>query len=62
MADDKSIKGPQDSARVNMNEDYEVRYWTNKFNGSKEEPERAVKNAGSSSKAVEEFLKNNRQN
>lgn len=60
MADDKTIRGPQDAARINMNEDYEVRYWTNKFNCSKEELERAVKNAGSSAKAVEEFLKNNR--
>nr|WP_291642327.1 DUF3606 domain-containing protein [Bosea sp. (in: a-proteobacteria)] len=27
MADDKTNRGPQDRARVNLSEDYEVRYW-----------------------------------
>lgn len=31
MADDKSIQGPADRDRINVNEDYEMRYWTNKF-------------------------------
>ena len=26
MSDDKSKRGPQDRSRINMNEDYEVRY------------------------------------
>ena len=29
--DDKSKKRPQDAQRVNMNEDYEVRYWDGKI-------------------------------
>jgi hypothetical protein len=28
MADDKSNRGPADRARINVNEDYEVAYWT----------------------------------
>ena len=28
MADDKSNRGPADRARINVNEEYEVRYWT----------------------------------
>ena len=28
MSDDKSNCGPADRARINVNEDYEVAYWT----------------------------------
>jgi Protein of unknown function (DUF3606) len=28
MTDDKSNRGPADRARINVNEDYEVAYWT----------------------------------
>lgn len=28
MSDDKSNRGPQDRLRINVNEDYEVAYWT----------------------------------
>lgn len=31
MADDNTIRGPQDRSRINLSEDYEVRYWTDKF-------------------------------
>jgi hypothetical protein len=37
MSDDKTKTAPQDAARVNVNEDYEVRYWTQKFGGTKEQ-------------------------
>jgi len=29
--DDKTKTAPQDAKRVNIHEDYEVRYWTQKF-------------------------------
>ena len=32
MSDDKSLRTPADAQRVNVGEDYEVRYWTNKWN------------------------------
>jgi hypothetical protein len=31
MSDDKSNRGGQDRSRINLNEDYEVRYWCREF-------------------------------
>jgi hypothetical protein len=31
MADEKNERGPQDASRINVNEDYELRYWSKKF-------------------------------
>jgi hypothetical protein len=56
MADNKDLKGPQDSSRINMNEDYEVQYWTNKFSCSKLELQDAVTSVGNSAQKVEEYL------
>jgi hypothetical protein len=61
MSDDKSLRQPHDASRINVNEDYEVRYWTNKFGCSKEELERAVKAVGVSARAVEEYLGGKKQ-
>lgn len=58
--DDKTKQGQQDRSRVNVNEDYEVDYWTGKFNVSKEELVRAVDEVGPSASAVEEYLKKQR--
>jgi Protein of unknown function (DUF3606) len=57
MSDDKSNRGPQDASRVNVNEDYEVRYWTKKFGCTAEQLRAAVKAVGVSAKAVEAHLK-----
>ena len=57
MADDRNERGPQDSSRVAMGEDYEVRYWTKKFGVSREELQKAVDAVGNSSSAVERHLK-----
>lgn len=57
MADDKSNRGPQDRSRISLSEDYEVRYWTEKFGVSKAELEAAVKKVGPSADAVEKELK-----
>lgn len=56
MADDKTIRGPQDRTRINLSEDYEVRYWTNKFAVTKEQLAAAVKTAGSNAGAVAHIL------
>jgi hypothetical protein len=56
MADNKSQTRPQDASRVSMNEDYEVRYWTEKFKCSREELEEAVKAVGSSAQKVEAYF------
>ncbi len=57
MADDKSKRGPADSTRVNMNEAYEVRYWTEKFGCTETQLRAAVTAVGVLAKDVEAFLK-----
>jgi len=57
MSDDLNNKGAQDRSRINMNEDHEVAYWTEKFNVSREELQRAVDQAGSSADAVAQVLR-----
>ena len=57
MADDKSNRGGQDRSRINMSEEYEVRYWSDKFGVSKEELQRAVERVGASANAVEQELR-----
>jgi hypothetical protein len=52
MADDLKNRGSQDRSRVNIHEDYEVRYWTEKWGVSKEQLAAAVKKAGVSADAV----------
>lgn len=46
MADDRSIRGGQDRTRVNMDQDYEARYWAEKWNVSQDELRSAVKQVG----------------
>ena len=57
MADDKTVRGPQDASRVAFGEDYEVSYWTSKFGVSRERLEAAVRAVGTSAAAVEAHLK-----
>jgi hypothetical protein len=56
MADDKSERGPADRTRVNVNEDYEVQYWSKKFGVSAEQLREAVKKAGVMAADVEKQL------
>jgi hypothetical protein len=58
--DDKSKRGPQVRSRINVNEDYELRYWCGRFNVSAEELKKAVAKAGPSVDAVEKQLKSGR--
>jgi hypothetical protein len=57
MADDRTKKDVQDRARINTGEDYELRYWSEKFGVSQEQLKAAVKKVGSSVAAVEKELK-----
>ena len=45
MSDDKS-KVAADRKRINVNEDYELRYWTEKFGVGADELKRAVERVG----------------
>lgn len=58
--DDKNKRGPQDATRVNVNEDYELQYWSERFKITRDELRAAVKEAGPSVQAIEAFLKNNK--
>ena len=56
MADDKSKRGGQDRERINMGEDYEVRYWTEKFGVSEQRLRDAVDKVGDRARAVAQEL------
>jgi hypothetical protein len=58
MADDLSKRGPQDRTRINLNEDYEVRYWTTTLGVSKEQLEAIVRQVGNSVEAVKAEITN----
>jgi hypothetical protein len=58
--DNKTKKRPQDSLRINMNEEYEVQYWIEKFNCTKEQLKNAVDRVGVMARDVEAYLKDNR--
>ncbi|MEG3126186.1 DUF3606 domain-containing protein [Sphingomonas sp. GB1N7] len=57
MADDKTLRGPQDASRIALGEDYEVRYWTDKFCVSADELHDAVAAVGNGADAVERHFK-----
>jgi hypothetical protein len=54
--DSKSNTGAPDSKTINLNEDYEVSYWTKELGVSKEQLTEAVDKAGKSVIAVKEYL------
>lgn len=56
MADDKTKVAPGDRSRVNINEDYEVSYWTRALGCTKQELEKAVKEVGVSASAVKKYF------
>ena len=57
MPDDKSKSGGQDRTRINVNEDYELRDWAEKFGVSPEELKAAVSKVGDQAAAVAQHLK-----
>ncbi|MCA1246517.1 DUF3606 domain-containing protein [Massilia oculi] len=57
MSDNLKNNGPQDRARINVHEDWEVRHWTEALGVTKEELERAVQQVGPSAEAVRAHLK-----
>ena len=46
MADDRSLRGGQDRLRVNMDQEYDARYWSNKFGVSQDDLRAAVAKVG----------------
>jgi hypothetical protein len=56
MADDPNKRAPQDASRINLSEDYEVRYWTRELGVSAEELRRLVQQHGNSAAKVRAAL------
>lgn len=56
MADNPNIRGGQDRKRVNVHQEHEVRWWTQKWGVSREELEQAVQAVGTSVEQVEQYL------
>jgi hypothetical protein len=56
MADDLKQPGKADDARINIEQDHELRYWSDKFGVSHEELQSAVSKAGPLVRNVREHL------
>ena len=54
--DDLRKKGAEDRSKINMSEDYEVKYWTRELRVSKEQLQKAVDKVGNSAAAVRKEL------
>lgn len=57
MADDTTRRHGQDRDRINVNQDYELRDWAQKFGVSTQELREAVKAVGDRATEVESYLK-----
>ena len=57
MADDQTKQGPADPNRINMSEEHEIRYWTQKFGCTKAELVSAVGAVGPMAAKVATQLK-----
>ncbi|URK95997.1 DUF3606 domain-containing protein [Pseudomonas sp. BYT-1] len=56
MADDLSNRGPHDRSRINIEESWEVRYWSQKFGVTEQQLKDAVRAVGQSAEAVQKQL------
>jgi hypothetical protein len=52
MPDNLKDRGAQDRSRVNIHEEHEVRYWTEKWGVTKDQMAKAIERAGVSVQAV----------
>jgi hypothetical protein len=55
MDSTKNVGSP-DRDRINVNEDYELQYWSEKFGVSKDRVKQAVEAVGTSVEAVQKYL------
>lgn len=56
MADDRNIRGPADAARINVNEEHELRYWTKALDISEDRLRAQVALVGTMAKDVRASL------
>ena len=57
--DNRKDPGRPDRDRINVNEDYELQDWSEKFGVSPEELKKAVQAVGTMAKDVEAYLRKN---
>jgi hypothetical protein len=57
MADNTAARGQQDRTRINVNQEHELRYWTEKFGCTADELRAAVSAVGPMAEAVEQQVK-----
>jgi len=57
MADDPNNRGDGDRQRINVDQDHEVRYWSQKLGVTPDELRQAVRDVGPMAKAVEQRLR-----
>jgi hypothetical protein len=57
MADDPEKTRPQDAQRVNVNQEHELRYWSEKFGTSPDELKRVVARVGVMADDVQRAIK-----
>ena len=62
MSDDLSNRNMPDNRRINLTQEHEVRYWTEKLKVSRADLEQAVKAAGPMVAAVERYLQGEKAN
>lgn len=60
MADDSKQTGKPDDARIDVDQEHEVKYWSEQFGVTEQELRQAVKNAGPMIKDVRARLSSNR--
>ena len=60
MTDNLQNRGPADRTRVNVHEEWEVRYWRDKFDCTHDELIAAVKAVGTSANEVQNYLASSR--
>ncbi|WP_144637770.1 DUF3606 domain-containing protein [Bordetella genomosp. 13] len=56
MTDDLKNRGPSDRSRINVEEEWECRYWSEKFGVTQDQLREAVHQVGPSVEAVTGYL------
>ncbi|MGY4333362.1 3-oxoacyl-[acyl-carrier-protein] synthase III [Bradyrhizobium sp. LB1.3] len=56
MSDNLTKRDQRDRSKINMNEDFEVKYWTKELGVSRDELQKAVDKVGNSAAAVRKEL------
>jgi hypothetical protein len=62
VPDNPNIRGDGDRQRINVDQDYELRQWSQKFGVTEDELRRAVREVGPMASAVEQHLRGRNAN